>query len=150
MYAIFTNETEVINFARSKGAQVVPVTINKTENPTTITDKENERLITTFLTKTLHIPANLSGFVYLKTLFLKCLKEDGFERNSLLSVVYKYCAIENNSSISKVERAIRHCNVVSYNQRDKEKYYEVFGTDKLLTSSAFICTAVNYFKNYIC
>jgi len=150
MYAIFTNDADVINLARSRGAQISPIDISGDgKNPSEIVEKENETLISDFLIQTLHIPVNLVGFMYLKNIIMKAIEEEGFERKSILSTVCKYCAVLNGSSVSRVERAIRHAIEVSYNKRDKEKYYQIFGTDDMLTNSEFICTIVNHFKLHI-
>ena len=150
MYAIFTNDLELIKLANSKGAQVVPLNDTAAVSDIPVSnDKRTEILISDFLSKTLKIPVEYSGFTYLKTIFEKSLTDADFERQPLLSVVYSYCSKGNNTSISQIDRAIRYAIHFAHNNRNIEKYFEIFNTHECCNASKFIRTSINYFKTHI-
>ena len=88
----------------------------------------------------------LLGFNYLKEAIEICLNNQNM-LNSITTYLYPTIAAKNNTTPSRVERAIRHAIETSWDKVDGETYYNVFFNemDKPTNSKyiAYVCSYIN-------
>lgn len=88
----------------------------------------------------------LLGFNYLKEAIEMCLNNQNI-LNSITTYLYPTIAKKNNTTPSRVERAIRHAIETSWDKIDGETYYNVFFNemDKPTNSKyiAYVCSYIN-------
>lgn len=97
--------------------------------------------------KELCVNPSLLGFNYLKDAIELCL-ENKEMLNSITKSLYPTVAKKNNTTPSRVERAIRHAIDTSWDKIDGETYHEVFFNEmERLTNSKYIAYACNYINS---
>ncbi len=103
---------------------------------------ELESQISNMLQK-LGIPYNLSGYRYLSSAILLCIKEF----NSITGKLYSTIAKKYGTSCESIERAIRHAIEIGWEKADQKLLYSIFGDtisylDEKPDNSTFIATIV--------
>lgn len=89
----------------------------------------------------------LLGFNYLKEAIELCLN-DQTVLNSITTYLYPTIAKNNNTTPSRVERAIRHAIETSWDKVDGETYYNVFFNEmEKPTNSKYIAYICSYINN---
>ena len=155
MYVIFTDSLSIAKSARANGDQIVtissgyahPITKSKTEEkPLTIKDAE---IIASRLIQSLGIPAHIKGYDYIKFILLNSLKEPGFEKKPLTTIIYPKCAKKFNTTSTRVERAIRHAVQSTFEANHlSSEYIDVLGKpNSYPTNHHFLISLIVYFKN---
>ncbi|MCI1990032.1 MAG: sporulation initiation factor Spo0A C-terminal domain-containing protein [Oscillospiraceae bacterium] len=72
------------------------------------------------------VPAHVLGYTYLKDAIRLCLN-DGTYIREIIKRLYPAIAKRENSTASRVEKAIRHAIEISWNGSDPEVYKSLFG-----------------------
>ena len=72
------------------------------------------------------VPAHIKGYQYLRD-GNKMAVNDGEMLNSITKLLYPTIAKKNNTTASRVERAIRHAIEVAWNRGNMDMVYELFG-----------------------
>ena len=146
-HLIVTNDQEVVNFARERGAGIftaekLPEGISHAEVKDPVAD--NAKIYE--LLRQLDIRSNNRGYYYLKYVMEKCLEDPDYSKNQITNVLYPECAREFGTTSGRVERAIRHVIEVSF-ANVPENYSKIFGGKfyKKPTNSEFICLVSEYF-----
>ena len=99
------------------------------------------------------MPHNLKGYHYIVSAIKKCI-EDRKILNCVTKVLYVEIAKENNDTVSRVERAIRHAIEVTWQRGNLDFTFQLFGysVDNRKgkpTNSEFIALICDYIKlNY--
>lgn len=145
MYTIISNDPKVIELARANGDKVLITNSDQSH----AVDNNLNIMVTSFLTKTLNIPAHINGFLFIKTIFMKSLEVPGFERNHITKTIYPYCAKIYNTTPERVERNVRHAIEKGFERSGTEEYRELFGNiPDAPTNKCFIMTVIQYFKEH--
>lgn len=96
--------------------------------------------------KELCVNPRLLGFTYLKDAIELCLIDENM-LNSITKELYPTIARNNCTTPSRVERAIRHAIMTSWDKIDGETYHDVFFNElEKLTNSkyiAYVCSYIN-------
>lgn len=100
--------------------------------------------------KTLGVPASLIGYGYLKDAIVMVHNSPETLRQ-MTKKLYPSIAAENNTTASRVERAIRHAIEYAYSNTDPSIIREYFGNvcninSGKLTNSQFIAGLVQFIK----
>lgn len=112
---------------------------------------------TTHITKTLKelgISPKLLGYKYLTDAITMVMDNKTLVRRRVTKELYPTVAKKNNTSMSRVERAIRHSIDTSYNRGNIDLLNKIFGysispTKGKATNTEFIATIAEYVKeNY--
>lgn len=88
-----------------------------------------EKNLETDVTDILHevgVPAHIKGYQYLRDGIMMCVNEPEM-LNSVTKILYPTIAKKNNTTASRVERAIRHSIEVAWNRGNMDMVYELFG-----------------------
>lgn len=72
------------------------------------------------------MPAHIKGYQYLRDGIMMCVNEPEM-LNSVTKILYPTIAKKNNTTASRVERAIRHSIEVAWNRGNMDMVYELFG-----------------------
>ncbi len=156
MYIILTNNTSLLNLAKSYGDNVIPIDSEDTMSDATsreenFEEKTNFSLNDSSLTKlllSLGIQPQIKGFKYLKYILNRSLEDDSFGNNGITKQVYPEAAKKFSTTPSRVERAIRHAiekgfdNAVCLSEYEKIFRY----VEDVPTNSEFIETLKVYIK----
>ena len=96
---------------------------------------------------TLGVPSNLSGFDYIKSAVGLCIEDSSF-LNGITTRLYPKLADKYGSTISAVERCIRHAISATFRKGNPELLREVCGTfcSNGVKNSVFISLLVRYLK----
>jgi len=144
---IVTNDEEVVKFARARGAGVFTAS-KLPEDFATSQLKENggNTLKVYDLLRQLNVKPNIKGYQYIKFLMEQCQKYPGYHELGITSDIYPECAEKFDTAPSRVERAIRHALMLSF-ETASHKYSEIFGGrfTKVPTNSEFIGLVAEYF-----
>ena len=111
-----------------------------------IKEKEVSKLL-----RDLGIPANIRGYHYIRTGIMLALKDQEI-LNFITNEFYPEIAKKYKTTVTKVERAIRHAIGKSMSQGDKKMLEEIFSyaysSEKgKPTNAEYIATLVDYLKN---
>lgn len=121
----------------------------QTEYIETNTEESLEGYLTNIL-KQAGIPINLKGYNYLKTAIALTIK-DYEVISSITKVLYPLVAKEHDTTVSCVERSIRHAIGVTWNKNHNEEFYTSLGyslENKLKpTNRSFIISIVEDYKS---
>ena len=116
-----------------------------------INDKnlEMERNISKIL-HTLGVPSHIKGYIYIRD-GIKLMYNSTELVGGITKEIYPEIAKKYNSTISRVERAIRHAIEISWNRGDYEVMEEIFGHsvdfDRAKpTNSEFIATIADHLR----
>ncbi len=90
-----------------------------------VTDTELELMITEIIHQ-IGIPAHIKGYHYLREAIMLAVK-DGEVINSVTKLLYPTVAKNNNTTASRVERAIRHAIEVAWDRGDVDVLNSYFG-----------------------
>lgn len=120
-----------------------------------LTKKTNDRNIEMErnISKILHslgVPSHIKGYVYIRD-SIKLMYESTELVGGITKEIYPEIAKKYNSTISRVERAIRHAIEISWNRGDYEVMEEIFGHsvdfDRAKpTNSEFIATIADHLR----
>lgn len=110
---------------------------------------EMERNISKIL-HSLGVPSHIKGYVYIRD-SIKLMYESTELVGGITKEIYPEIAKKYNSTISRVERAIRHAIEISWNRGDYEVMEEIFGHsvdfDRAKpTNSEFIATIADHLR----
>ena len=97
----------------------------------------------------LSIPANILGYKYLQEAVLAVCEDESLI-HGVTTHLYPLIASRNNTTPSRVERAIRHAIIVSWSKSSKKTLDWYFGpsqSDKMLTNTAAIAKLAEYINN---
>ena len=92
-------------------------------------NEKPEQDIETKVTAVIHelgVPAHIKGYQYLRDGIMMAVN-DGEMLNSITKLLYPTIAKKNNTTASRVERAIRHAIEVAWNRGNMDMVYELFG-----------------------
>lgn len=98
-------------------------------NPLESRSEYIEKNLETDVTDILHevgVPAHIKGYQYLRDGIMMCVNEPEM-LNSVTKILYPTIAKKNNTTASRVERAIRHSIEVAWNRGNMDMVYELFG-----------------------
>lgn len=109
--------------------------------------KQNKEVITSII-KELGIPANLSGYHYIRYA-VELLINDMNLMGSMTKVLYPTIAQKFNTTVSRVGRGIRHAIEVGWNRANEDMTMRMFGYSISAnkgkpTNSEFIVTVADY------
>lgn len=99
--------------------------INPLESKKEYIEKNLENDVTDILHE-LGVPAHIKGYQYLRDGIMMSVN-DMEMLNSITKVLYPTIAKKNNTTSSRVERAIRHGIEVAWNRGNMDMVYELFG-----------------------
>ena len=114
----------------------------------TTREKELTNIVTRYM-QILGVPANIKGYCYLRTAIVLVINNNGLI-NSMMNDVYQTVAKRYNTTVSRVERAIRHAIEVSFSKTsDLKLRSEIFGNSIPIkkwkpTNSAYIAGVADY------
>lgn len=95
------------------------------------------------------VQPHLLGFIYLKDA-VKLVSEDSKHLYQITKLLYPTIAKANDTTASRVERAIRHAVTSAFNNMGADEVYEHFGRtiglSGSVTNSMFIAALVNSYK----
>lgn len=146
---IVTNDEEVVQFARERGAGVFTAEKSPEEfAPAEGKAKESEVSKVYFLLRVLDIRPNIKGYHYIKFMMEQCQNHPDYHKRSLTKEIYPECANRFNTTVNRVERTMRHALTLSF-EKTPESYSAVFGGrfTKAPTNSEFIGLVAEYFAN---
>lgn len=96
------------------------------------------------------IPTHLKGYCYLKTALAACLK-DIEELDGITKRLYPTVAKKHQTSVEKVEHAIRHAIEAAWKKADECEQVRLFGygraDNKRPTNLEFISKSVEYLRS---
>lgn len=102
--------------------------------------------------KHLGVPANLSGYIYLKEA-IRIVLEDPKAIHRMTKQLYPTVAEVCDSTAARVERAIRHAIEYVFDNTDYNIVYEYFGNTNRdsgkLTNTQFIAGVVEYIRTEV-
>ena len=109
---------------------------------------------TTHITKTLKelgISPRLLGYKYLTDAITMVIDDETLVQRRVTKELYPNIAKKNNTSMSRVERAIRTCIITSYDRGNLKLLNEMFGYSisprtGTATNTEFIATVAEYVK----
>lgn len=127
-------EDIIINVAKSKRSN---------DSLLELQDKDLQIKVTNIL-HALGIPSNIKGYQYIRSAILKVYDNPGFI-GGITKELYPDLSVKFNTSIQRVERAIRHAIEVSWDRGDIDLMDEIFGHSVDIdrskpTNSEFIVT----------
>ena len=150
MYVIVTTNKEIAERAKFMGADVFKVSDTEVQVPR----KEVEVSVRdeAKLTQVMHefaFKANLKGYDYIKTILEKCMLDKKYHKSSMTKVIYPGVAKVYDTTMSRVERAIRHSIERSFEQAPG-RYEELFGIEmtQAPTNSEFISMLSEYLAQF--
>lgn len=115
--------TELLS--RLSDFQLVPTSVASTIADTQISNYALESQITSIL-REIGIPAHIMGYRYLKDAIALSIN-DRERVNAITKTLYPEVASINNTTSSRVERAIRHAIEVAWTRGNMEVLDEIFG-----------------------
>lgn len=148
-HLIVTNDPELVKKARECGAGVFTAEKCPEGVATLVAHTTGQRALNAYeLLRKLDVRPNIKGYDYLKFLMEKCAQDPSYHSGMITKEIYPECAKKFNTTLSRVERAIRHALELSFGKAP-EKYSEVFGGTfkKVPTNSQFIGLVSEYFAN---
>ena len=93
--------------------------------PTTITDKEVKVIITNYL-REFGISPNINGYNYIReAVFLSIMDKEMLEK--IVKLLYPTVGEAYGTTVSRVERSIRHAIETAYDKGNKEAFEKHFG-----------------------
>ena len=107
------------------------------------------------ISKVLHnlgIPSHIKGYIYIRE-SIKLMYESSELVGGITKEIYPEIAKKYDSTISRVERAIRHAIEISWNRGDYDVMEEIFGNSvdfdrSKPTNSEFIATIADHLRLY--
>ena len=148
-YLIVTNDEELVEIARERGAGVFAAE-KAAEGLQTVEVRETKPGIMTpyEILRHLGVKSNNKGYHYLKYLAEKCKMEPEYRAKAITKDIYPECAKRFDTTSSRVERAIRHALVISF-ESNPQAYSEVFGGRfvRVPTNTEFLGLVSEYFAN---
>lgn len=145
MYIIVTTNKQLAEEAKKQGANVAEF---KDTNVELVGDMkraiDNEECVVNLL-HSLCIKPNWRGYKYLKYIFERCMITKGYHNLPVTKVIYPECAKKFDSTVVRVERALRHAICASYAEWPIT-YEDVFEVrlNKAPTVSEFIAMGGEY------
>lgn len=147
----FSDEGKVKKIIVEKGERDTGLNVIKLKDTQSSdnTEKELERKITTFMHQ-IGIPANLSGYTYIRTVLMLCIKDPNLLPG--IKVLFYKVAEQYNVSKNAVDNSIRHAIQVAWNRGNTELQERIFGytiSEKrgTPTNLEFITAAFDYLKH---
>ena len=98
----------------------------------------------------LGIPAHLVGYTYIRECILKTIEDPDIMRH-VTSGLYPYIAVQNNTTVNRVERGIRTAIEIAWNRGNTEVMQKIFGYSVSFdkgkpTNSEFIAMVADYLQ----
>ena len=118
--------------------------IGKNKNELLELQGKDTQVYVTNILHALGIPSNIKGYQYIRSAILMVYDNPGFV-GGITKELYPDLSVKYNTSIQRVERAIRHAIEVSWNRGDIDLMEEIFGHSVDIdrakpTNSEFIVT----------
>lgn len=110
---------------------------------------EMEILISDIL-KEIGTPMHIKGYIYLKSA-IKIVLKDFSKINSVTKIIYPKVAEEYSTTVSKVERAMRHIIELAFQRGNVDMLHKIFGYSYSnergkTTNSEFIAGVAEYLR----
>lgn len=153
---LFISEIDIKNFntcktflLKEENIEIILDPSYKENNNKKIKDKNLEELIIDILHK-LGMPSHLKGYRYVKESVFLIYKDNSFNYH-FMHKLYPKVASNFETSISCVERSIRHAIEISFLRADRDYIEEIFGYSISIektkpTNSEFIITVCDKIK----
>lgn len=121
--------------------------LTKGDSYKTIQPKERTYEDVTEIIHKLGIKPNIKGYDYLRSAIIYYMKAEKKDKVSLTKELYPAVAAEYNSTISRVERAIRHAIQTVYRNGNLDILCEISGSSEMLTNGEAIACIAEYLNN---
>ena len=151
MYVIVTTNKKIADEARKVGSNVFEVSeTNKPMERLAVKEpayKEDEVIE---VMRMFAFKPNLKGYDYIKSILEMCVVDKKYHQSSMTKVIYPGVAKEFDTSMSRVERAIRHSIERSF-EKVPERYEQIFNIElnQQPTNSEFISMMSEYLAHHM-
>ena len=146
MYVIVTTNRNLADEAKRLGADVFTVSQENQHIYRAPVEKSCKKTQVIEVLRQLAFKPNLKGYEYMKYIMEKCANDPTYHYKSVTKEIYPECAAHFGTTVSRVERTLRHSIERSFEQAP-ERYNDMFQQNlhQSPTNSQFISMMSEYF-----